>query len=401
MDNKISVIISVYNIEQYVEKCIQSVINQSFKDLEIIIVDDGSTDTSGQICDYYASKDCRIKVIHKLNGGLVSARKTGVKAATSEYITYVDGDDWIDSEVYYNMYSDMKKYDADIVIYEHFETVGDKNRQVHHNIPYGYHNKKSLIQNVYPNMIAGENFFEWRLFTSVCDKLFRRKILIGSQMEVDERLTIGEDVACVIPAMYEAESIYVSSKCFYHYRQTNASMVKTVFQIDEERERYNLLHNFVKEKLRYYGCSADINRQWIDFLLFIMVPRADHLYDGFDQFDYIFPFQNINKGMRIALYCAGTYGQRLYKYIQNSGVAEVVIWVDQNYEELRKMGLTVCHPSELEKCEYDAIIIATLFAESKKAIYEYVSSINNSIPIGIVDEKYIRTDEVLKGFRLI
>lgn len=98
--SKLTVIIPVYNTEKYLKRCIESVINQTFLDLEIILVDDGSTDQSASICDDYARRDNRIKVIHKTNGGLSDARNTGIKEATSEFISFVDSDDWLALDIY-------------------------------------------------------------------------------------------------------------------------------------------------------------------------------------------------------------------------------------------------------------------------------------------------------------
>lgn len=115
-NKKISVIVTVYNIERYLEKCIDSIRRQTYKNLEIILVDDGSTDNSGAMCDRFAADDDRIVVIHKKNGGLADARNTGAKAATGEYIAYVDGDDWIDREMYEAMLHEMETCQADVVI---------------------------------------------------------------------------------------------------------------------------------------------------------------------------------------------------------------------------------------------------------------------------------------------
>lgn len=112
----ISVIVSIYNVQDYVEKSVQSIQNQTYKNLEIILVDDGSTDNSGKLCDVFAKNDARIKVIHKVNGGLSSARNVGIEVANGEYIAFVDGDDWIDEDMYEGMLGAILKHDADIVI---------------------------------------------------------------------------------------------------------------------------------------------------------------------------------------------------------------------------------------------------------------------------------------------
>ena len=110
----VSVILPIYNVELYLKECIESVIGQSYKDLEIILVDDGSTDQSPYICDEYAKIDRRIKVIHKKNGGLGYARNSGMKVATGEYVAFVDSDDYVDLDMFESMYNSAKKYDADL-----------------------------------------------------------------------------------------------------------------------------------------------------------------------------------------------------------------------------------------------------------------------------------------------
>ena len=110
----ISVIIPVYNVEKYLNRCVQSVCNQTYHNLEIILVDDGSTDNSGKLCDEWAVKDLRIKVIHKDNGGLSSARNIGLDNAKGEYIGYVDSDDWIDMEMYSYLWTILKSYQVDV-----------------------------------------------------------------------------------------------------------------------------------------------------------------------------------------------------------------------------------------------------------------------------------------------
>ena len=111
----VSIIVPVYNVEQYLEKCVNSIINQSYKNLEIILVDDGATDNSGKICDELAKLDNRIKVYHKENGGLSDARNYGVERATGEYIGFVDSDDYIDPKMYEKLYEAIKKENVDVV----------------------------------------------------------------------------------------------------------------------------------------------------------------------------------------------------------------------------------------------------------------------------------------------
>ena len=114
MSEKISVIVPIYKTEQFLSKCIDSIINQTYKNLEIILVDDGSPDNCPKICDEYAKRDNRIKVIHKENGGLSSARNAGIEIATGDFSAFVDSDDWIDSDMYESLVKLSDEYNADI-----------------------------------------------------------------------------------------------------------------------------------------------------------------------------------------------------------------------------------------------------------------------------------------------
>ena len=121
MDEKISVIVPVYNVEQYLERCVDSIINQTYKNLEILLVNDGSTDNSGQLCDELAKKDDRIRVIHKENGGLSDARNVGIDEAEAELIGFIDSDDYIDEDMYETLYRQLRESNADLSMCGHYD----------------------------------------------------------------------------------------------------------------------------------------------------------------------------------------------------------------------------------------------------------------------------------------
>ena len=141
--NEISIIVPIYNVAEYLEECIQSILVQRMNSIEIILVDDGSTDGCAELCDFYAEKDRRIIVIHKENGGLVSARKEGLKRATGKYIAYVDGDDWIEPNMFEKMYHILLEENVDIIMCGRYENSVIWERQVFHGIPAGKYDKKN------------------------------------------------------------------------------------------------------------------------------------------------------------------------------------------------------------------------------------------------------------------
>lgn len=400
-DGIISVIVPIYNIALNLPQCLDSIINQSYLNLEIILVDDGSTDGSSKICDDYALCDKRIKVIHKKNEGLVRARKTGISASSGDIIAYVDGDDWIEPDMMEILYNTMKSQDVDIVMCGRCEDTGDTYRRVYHGMPSGRYDKDSMIKNVYPNMIVNQAFFEWGIFPGVWDKLFKRVSLEKYQMEVDDRLTMGEDAACVYPALLNAQSIYVLHKCLYHYRQRVNSMVKQSVDIQIQRQRFNILFNTVNKSFEKYSYIFDLREQWKEYILFLMVPRADALFKEVSKLPYLYPFPSVNKGSNIIIYCMGTYGQLLSKYIHKSGFCNIVVCVDKNYIELRKQGLNVISPDEINNYEYDWVVVANSFANARRNIF---NNLSNKVPkekICLMDEQLIKSESSLKAFGLV
>lgn len=126
MVKKLSIIVPVYKVEQYLNRCVDSILNQTYRNIEIVLVDDGSPDRSGEICDRYAKSDERVKVVHKKNGGVSSARNIGFSSSTGEYIGYVDSDDYIAPTMYEDMIDVLEKNDLDIVCCDAFIVKGDK-----------------------------------------------------------------------------------------------------------------------------------------------------------------------------------------------------------------------------------------------------------------------------------
>ena len=397
----ISVIVPIYNVKDYLIPCIESIINQTFTDLEIILVDDGSTDGCSEICDKYQEIDSRILVIHKENEGLVSARKAGLKAAHGSYIAYVDGDDWIEPIMYEHMYQELCRQDADIVMCGRYEDTGKISREVFHGIPEGRYGKEELINYVYPQMIVGDDFFEWMIFPGLWDKLFRRKCVEMFQYMVDNRITMGEDAACTYPCLLNADSIYIIHQCLYHYRQTTSSMVKKVQSNEIERERFCVLYQSMNKCFERYTGIFDVREQWKKYVLFLMLPRADTLYKDFENLEYLFPFYQVKKGSSIILYGAGTYGQRLYQYLKKSRFCSVSAWVDRNYIQLSEMGLEVVNPLVIPQKKCNVIVIANTYKKSRTLLYQELCEKYPEKRIYTIDEKCIFTQEAMRAFGLM
>ena len=222
MNNKISIVVPVFNIEGYVERCLQSLLQQTYTNLEVLAIDDGSTDSSGAILDRLATTDSRIKVIHKENGGVTSARMAGIRNATGEWIGFVDGDDKIESDMYERLLRNSAEYHADI---SHcgYQMCFDDGR-IHY-----FHNTGLLVQQdkitALKELLSGV-----RIEPGLCNKLFHktlfRSLLHGGAVPLD--IKINEDLLMNYRLFSEAERTVFEDWCPYHYivRSTSASRAK-------------------------------------------------------------------------------------------------------------------------------------------------------------------------------
>lgn len=220
----LSVIVPVYNVEKYLKECVESLLKQSFQSMEIILVDDGSTDDSGKICDTFAGEHSHIRVLHKENGGLVSARKAGLALAQGRYIGYVDSDDKVAENFFERLCSAAEEEDADIVAAGMQKWEGETLYSIEQDIEAGTYDKNLLLQKVYPRMLFSGHFFRFGLIPSVVNKIFKRELAVKYQNMVPDEVSLGEDAACTYPSLLGAEKMVCVDTAGYFYRSNPASI---------------------------------------------------------------------------------------------------------------------------------------------------------------------------------
>lgn len=211
----ISVIVPVYNVEKYLERCIDSLLVQTYKNLEIILVDDGSTDKSGKICDSYRVQDSRVVVIHKVNGGVSSARNVGIDSSRGEYIGFIDSDDWVDERMYEVLLRNLILYEADIsdinsITIDHYEIIKNKAEKI----------------DVKDGQDMLRDYFMLDKY-SVCRKLYKKSIIGNIRFPVGK---INEDICTNFKFLKNAKRIVKSSLIMYYYFSNPNSITGTVFK---------------------------------------------------------------------------------------------------------------------------------------------------------------------------
>lgn len=220
MESLISVIIPIYNVEKYLKECVDSIINQTYKNLEIILVDDGSPDNCGKICDEYADKDSRIKVIHKKNGGLSDARNAGMTISTGEYLVFVDSDDYMTADGIEYLYKLARENNAQLVIGGTEKFIDEANE-----IIYTSYNK-NLNEEVFTKEAAIKDFFlngcaSWA-------RIYKREVHMNILFPIDE---INEDEAIVLSVIDKCTKIMKSNKIVYNYRYRPESITSSTFSL--------------------------------------------------------------------------------------------------------------------------------------------------------------------------
>lgn len=221
---KISIIVPVYNVEEYLTDSIGSLMRQTYKNLEIILVDDGSKDQSGIICDELAKVDGRIRVIHKENEGVTSTWTKGAMASTGEYLCFMDSDDWVDSDMIEEMQAHLVGISKEIITCDYVIEKGKKGKQYSwQGLPPGEYTGKQLEEKVRYHILGEEN----RCITfSRCMKLYTRELVIDNLKFCDKAVRMGDDSLMVIPAVLDSERIVVlDHKAYYHYRYVENSIV--------------------------------------------------------------------------------------------------------------------------------------------------------------------------------
>lgn len=217
---KVSIVVPVYKVEKYLVRCVCSLQNQTLRDIEIILVDDGSPDSCPEMCDALAAQDSRIRVIHKKNGGLSSARNAGLKVASGKYVGFVDSDDDVEPDMYEKLLSVMASEKVDFVMSDYLRIPANGSPYLKTlNIRAGRYDKTDLLEKIFPSLIMGENV-DYGPLLSVWHCLYRTDFLRSNGFFFDEEVRWSEDNIFSAVVGYHADSFYyLKGEGLYHYYQ--------------------------------------------------------------------------------------------------------------------------------------------------------------------------------------
>lgn len=258
----ISVIVPVYCVEKYLDRCVNSILKQTFLDIEIILVDDGSPDNCGKICDDYAKQDSRIRVIHKENEGLGFARNSGLDIALGDYISFIDSDDYIELNMYETMVNRIHETGADTCLCGHYVDYGITKKKTP--LPWGnkiYRNKE-IVENIVLNMIGNlpEESNDYNIGMCVWQGIFSRKIIEDNSIRfVSERDIISEDIMFDLEYYPKSKCVVTVAECFNYYCMNGESLTH---KFNKERfEKSKTLYIEIIKRLKKQNICGELREK--------------------------------------------------------------------------------------------------------------------------------------------
>lgn len=372
---KLSIVVPIYNTELYLTACLQSLTAQTCPDMEILLIDDGSTDGSSQICQEFARKDTRIVYIRQENKGLIGARRTGAEHAGGEFLMYVDSDDWIDNGMAEFLVKQIG--DADMATTGvHYETGPGMVVEYPDKYPEGKYQGEEKEYLLRTMLYDAKSDTLQRLTPWIWNKLYRTEIVRQVYRNLDTDNNFAEDAAFLYNYLIISGSVRICHQSFYHYRYRTDSMFHggNPHMLSDINKAYlALLPGFEKHPLR--DCLMSQLQRWVTVTAVMAVNGGMGFTSGIQIPEFLLDTDGLTD-KKIVLYGAGKAGKDYFGQLTKMGY-NVVLWVDSNKSEMEY----VKQPRAILETEYDVILLAV-------SRPEYAESIKQSLKdIGIGEEK--------------
>ncbi len=384
MNEELGIVVPAYNSEEHIAQCIESILGQTYINIVLAVVDDGSTDDTLSIARKYESMHRNMIVISQENSGPIKARFAGIKAlADCEYITFVDSDDWIDERMYEDLMSLMLQYDSDLVCsgicrYYHDDYIIEQ----HDKIEEGYIDLKSggrSVADCFGHMGRANNT---SVDASLCTKIFRKKKL-AEVYEKAGNLNIhyGEDIAITYPYIMLCESVYCTHRAYYYHRMKTG--IASYAKGEDYFEKLLSLYNHLRRCFREDKVHFPVLLEALDYEFIHGAEFRKTLYETGSESSnhYLFPFGKVNRGDNIVIYGMGNVGKGYVEQINKTNYCNVVATVDRYSEAADLHTLT-----DMQELKFDHVVIAITDQNMKKQIAEDMIHICGIPAEKIVDE---------------
>ena len=278
----ISVIVPVYRVEKYLRHCVDSILAQTYSDFELLLIDDGSPDKCPQICDEYAGRDPRIRVIHKPNGGLISARNVGICAARGDYVCILDGDDWALENMLQFIHDTVENSPEplDMVLFAAYNVYEDHLEDTINNVPEGYYDRERLEEDIFPFLLTDtRNGLQGGIIQAhTWDKAFKRELL-AEHYTHEERIRVFTDVPMTYECLLHCHNVYICNEHLYMYNKTNEDSIRARSRENLLTKSFYYLVLYMQEHLG--GLGPSIDRQLNEYAAMLII-RTGKWHAGTD-----------------------------------------------------------------------------------------------------------------------
>lgn len=386
----LSVIVPVYNVRPYLEKSITSILEQTYQNIEVILINDGSTDGSEELCREYAGRDPRIKLLSQENQGVTRARRNGIQQAAGECVTFVDPDDYVDGDLFQRM---MERGDGfDMVVCRWYRESEDSVRCAYDKMALGAYRTREdmdflLDHMVNASMPGGLVNIKPGITSYLWNKLYKTSLAKEIYQKIAPAIRGGEDMVFTYLYLLRCESVLITDICGYHYQVRSGSIAhaaqRDCSRLRRECDLYdNVAPVFMEHPRRdtllpqlQLKLSTRIARRLASMEF---APEA-----RLELKTYLFPFLNMLDGKRVVLYGAGTVGRHYWKQLHKFNPCEAVGWTDGDWRGRRREGLDVSSGEVLVNGGYDFVVVAELEEDAAdKAKEELIS-------LGVAEEKIL------------
>lgn len=353
----LSVIVPVYNAEQYLEECVQSILGQNYIELEIILVDDGSTDQSGILCDLLAKEHDCVSVLHIAHGGITKARLAGVQAAKSDKITFVDADDWIGEGAYREI---VFENNCDIVVTGICRYFSDKDKIMER--PYlkeGIYGREEILNEIVPIMLWNPRQGTWAFDPSLCTKIFRRELILEW---LEKASAVGsnyaEDSLVIFPMMFKAKKIQIIGSIYYYHRQRASGEIPYYIKNDDFILKLHKVYEYLDKQFKCMG-HGDVMRPQLDCFYINAIELKKQCYEyPLLEFSACFPTDRIPQKSKVILYGAGNLGKQYWEQNSLYHFCDIVLWVDTKYKRYQSDVFKIEKPELIQEMIFDYVLVA-------------------------------------------
>ena len=374
----LSIVVPVYNTEKYLDECIRSILNNSFEDIELVLIDDGSTDSSADIIEKYRNLDSRVIVKHTKNQGMILARREGVLESNSQYVTFVDSDDFIDKKAYENAVDEMNR-DIDVICFgirRYFE--GGRSYDECNTFEEKEYTRQEIEKHIYPGLMWASSQGEV-LDPSLCTKLIKRKFLLNQYEKIKQLgISYAEDAVTIYPIIKDIKTLSIKKQIYYNHRNVCADSNKYYINDNNYYDKVYKMYAYLKEEFKKETLICEqIDKYFVRAIGYKIINLENWKLDHE-------AIEQIKSYETIIIYGAGYMGNKAIKYLSSLDINRFIIAVTYAGKDEYLFGNKVCSISDVSCDKLKTVVLLATTHKYHHDIYKVLLELGYKNIISLV-----------------